>query len=287
MALKIGRALNFPICIRLIDYPRETLHRDASREIICLDTPGVISPSRIRGVRINRCRKLQTAELLKVFPVRLKTSQQFITSDIPKTGRRTAAKFNERHFSPADKSRETLASASVRAVQRNHPRRFVRFQTTARTASANVQSIYLHEIRSQRLTRESLVANRASSACYCANRYAAGSGTLCLSRGRFYVIGEFGGVSVPHRLNGVLGRATRSPCHARALRAPGETLFSAACTQDSPLLRRNNPEIVTAVTSLLSRSIDSSPASNPTHHSRDFTFFREPLDLLASSYQGL
>jgi len=35
------------------------------------------------------------------------------------------------------------------------------------------------------------------------NRYAPGSGTLCLSRGRLYVIGEFGGVSVSRLLNGV------------------------------------------------------------------------------------
>lgn len=38
------------------------------------------------------------------------------------------------------------------------------------------------------------------------NRYMPGSGTLCLSRGCLYVIGEFGGVSASCLLNGVLGR---------------------------------------------------------------------------------
>lgn len=50
--------------------------------------------------------------------------------------------------------------------------------------------------------------NRTFSTGVTMNRYIVtpGSGTLCLSRGRLYVIGEFGGVSASCLLNGALGR---------------------------------------------------------------------------------
>lgn len=83
------------------------------------------------------------------------------------------------------------------------------------------------------------------------NRYASGSGTLCLSWvGRLYVIDEFGGVSVSRPLNGVLGRDVLQNVSMRSItsgggggaRTPAQRDLAARLyiqdIQDLPQLRR-------------------------------------------------
>lgn len=64
LTLKIGRALNFPIYIRLIDYPENHHSRDASREIICFTSGS--STFGESALRIDCCDPLSLPIILNI-----------------------------------------------------------------------------------------------------------------------------------------------------------------------------------------------------------------------------